>query len=228
MTTSDIVKIANSYPFIDIEANGNIVRKNIKPSELSEDLLRSYVSLYDKLSIVPKRMVGSSPMRIVDEAISFDKASLNIKDVGLSGFDELPQRSNGNGEMYKILYETAKEEARDYKRRYEEAIIDKHKVELELAGSKSGGLDGIISGLAGFAPMLLNQGAPASMPLGNVSQQPQQQAQVPVPVKRVDVRLQAIAKHYSSLDEATKDKVYAFLGKLFTDISKIDELNELI
>lgn len=226
MTTTDIIRIARSYPYIDIEANGNVIRKQIQPTELSEELLRSYVSIYDKLTIVPKKMVGSSPMRIMDEAISFDKKTLHItEEAGLGGF-ELPQRStSASSELYKIMYENAKEEAREYKRKYEDAISDKHKAELELAGSKSGGLDGIIQGLAGFAPMLLNGGAAAPQSLGDV---PAQQPQQPVPVKRIDVRLQAIAKHYTSLAEDTKEKVYTLLTKLFTDITKIDELNELI
>ena len=75
-------------------------------------------------------------LRLTAEAVTLDQSTITPKAVnGLNGFEM--QHNSNNGELYRIMYENAKEEARDYKRRYEDAISDKHKAELELAGSKN-------------------------------------------------------------------------------------------
>jgi NADH dehydrogenase/NADH:ubiquinone oxidoreductase subunit G len=173
-------------------------------------------------------MTGNAPMKVTDEAITISHKDLEGEN-GLSGIEAglgvSSRSSSPESELYKIMYENAKEEAREYKRKYEDALNDKHKAEIELAGSKSSGLGEIAQGLAGFAPMLLGAGTSSPAPLGEAQPHSQSQAQV---AKKADVRLQAIVKHYSTLQEDEKEAVYSLLVKVFSDMEKIGEIVSLL
>lgn len=222
MNLKDVLQVLKTYPAVDIESSNKLIRRNISTEELSESLLRSYISMHSTITIIPKKMTGNAPIRIKDEAITIDKQSIE-GDIGL-GNVEMASRSNSpESELYKIMYENAKEEAREYKRKYEDALNDKHKAEIELAGSKSGGLGELAQGLAGFAPMLLGNGQ-QSAPLGEANQGNDK----PRVEKKADPRLQAIVKHFSALTDENKDNVYTLVVKACSNLEKIDEIVSLM
>jgi len=226
MNLKDVLQVLKTYPTVDIETKDKLIRRNISTSELSEALLRSYVSIYSIITIIPKKMTGNAPMKVPDEAITISHKDLEGEN-GLSGVEtglSVSSRSSSpESELYKIMYENAKEEAREYKRKYEDALNDKHKAEIELAGSKGSGLGEIAQGLAGFAPMLLGAGTGTGSPAPLGEAQPQAHV-----AKKADVRLQAIVKHYSTLNEEEKDAVYNLLSKVFGDLGKINEIVSLL
>ena len=154
---------------------------------------------------------GNAPIRLVGSAIVVDDAGRS-----LAGYEPnyIPQpvsipRGNDSGDLYRILYENSKEEARDYKRKYEDALNEKHKVELELAGNKNSFVGDIAQGLAGFAPMLMG-GMGGGVGVGSVA------PSAPQPLKPVtDTKLAAIIQYYNRLDAHDKDKVYNLLALVF-------------
>lgn len=222
MNLNDVLNIIKSYSHVDIESEGKIIRKHIPTSELQSGLLKSYVSIHGSINIIPKRMVGNAPMKVADEAIMVDKSSVET-DVGLGTIETASRSNSPESELYKIMYENAKEEAREYKRKYEDALNDKHKAEIELAGSKNSGFGDIAQGLAGFAPMLLG-GGNQSAPLGEANQG----AEKPKVEKKADPRLQAIVKNYSNLNDDNKDSIYALVIKALSNLEKIDEIISLM
>lgn len=221
MNLNDVLNIIKSYSHVDIESEGKIIRKHIPTSELQSGLLKSYVSIHGSIKIIPKRMVGNAPMKVADEAIMVDKSSVET-DVGLGTIETASRSNSPESELYKIMYENAKEEAREYKRKYEDALNDKHKAEIELAGSKNSGFGDIAQGLAGFAPMLL--GGNQSAPLGEANQS---EGKTKVE-KKADPRLQAIVKNYSTLSDDNKDGIYALVVKALSNLEKIDEIISLM
>lgn len=224
MDIQSVLTILKTYPFADIDSEGVTIRKHIATGDLSPDLVRSYLVQYHNITLVPKRMMGTSPVRNQQEAITLDAAKLQpAPSYGLNGFDGMPPHSSGgSSELYKIMYENAKEEAREYKRKYEDAINDKHRAELELASSKNSFVGDIAQGLAGFAPVLMGgmgANAPAA-PVG-IGEVPKPQ----VTAKPLtDVKLQAIVKYYSGLDNAAKERVYSLLAKVFSNLNLIDKM----
>lgn len=228
MNLKDVLQVLKTYPTVDIETKDKLIRRNISTSELSEALLRSYVSIYSIITIIPKKMTGNAPMKVPDEAITVSHKDLEGEG-GLSGIEAglgvSSRSSSPESELYKIMYENAKEEAREYKRKYEDALNDKHKAEIELAGSKGSGLGEIAQGLGSLAPMFLGMGGGSPQPLGEAQPQAQPQAHV---AKKADVRLQAIVKHYSTLQEEEKEAVYSLLVKVFSNMEKIGEIVSLL
>jgi len=220
MNLNDILNIIQSYSHVDIESNGKIIRKHLPTGELSINLLGSYLSIHDTLSVIPKRMMGNAPMKQQDEAIIISKDS--IKGSGLSGVENVARPTvGGESELYRILYENAKEEAREYKRKYEDAQADKHKAEIEIAGNRNGGLGDIIQGLAGFAPVFMGSGASqGAVPLGDANQ--------PTPTIKVDARLQNITKRFVTLAEEDKDSIYGLTIKAFANLDKIDDIISML
>lgn len=231
MELQNALSIARTYPYVDIDAEGRTIRKHLNTGELTPELLRSYVVAHQQVTIVPKKLNGNSPIRLIGNAMTVDLGSIqNHQPRGLDGFEpSFPpvapapsSRQSGSEDLYRILYENAREEAREYKRKYEDALNDKHKVELELAGNKNSVVGDIAQGLAGFAPMLMG-----SMGGGvGVAGVPQQQQPQPAPgLKPVsDVKLAAIIQYYNKLDDAGRQKVYELLAKVFADLSKIDQI----
>ncbi len=227
MNLKDVIEVLKTYSFVDIESRGVMVRKQYPTAELSEGILRSYLAIHSSLSVVPKKMLGNSPMRLTDETIHLDKSDIE----GMAGLGSIEtpsvmRGSSAESELYKIMYENARAEASEYKRKYEDALNDKHKAEIQLAAKGDSGLGEIVQGLAGFAPIFFGGGG-AAPALGDTStnQQPQPQAQV---VERADVRLQGIVRHFSTLTEENKAKVYNLLVKVFTDLDKIDQILPLL
>ncbi len=216
MNLNDVLNIIQSYSHVDIESEGKVIRKHLPTSDLTIDLLGSYLSIHGVLAIIPKKMMGNAPMKQTDETIMLNKSS--VKGSGLGSIETATRpTSSGESELYRIMYENAREEARDYKRKYEEAQNDKHKAEIELAGSKHSGLGEIAQGLAGFAPMLLGAGSSSSpSPLGNTNQ--------PAPVVKADPRLQNIAKRYAILTEEDKDSIYGLTIKALANLDKVDDI----
>lgn len=205
--------IIKSYHSIDIENNGVVIRKEIRTGDVTSDLLNSYLLAYGTITIIPKRLNGAAPTRLLNEKFDIEPES---KTSGLNGISEpAPVITNHTSEMYKVLYENAKEDAREYKRKYEDAVNDKHKAEIELAGSKNSFIGDLASGLSGFAPMLMG-GTPATPALGEVGETQHSEP--------TDVRLKAINNYYSKLDEPSKVKVYKLLVRVFSDISILDKL----
>lgn len=223
MDIQSTLTIIKTYPFADIDSEGITIRKHIATSDLTPDLVRSYLVQYRKITLVPKRMMGTSPIRNTQEAISLDAASLQPVSLhGLNGFDGVPaQSSGGSAELYRIMYENAKEEAREYKRKYEDAVSDKHRAELELASNKNSVVGDIAQGLAGFAPMLMGgMGGSSAVGVGEVPKPQPQPNTKPVS----DIKLQAIVKYYAGLDSTNKQKVYDLLAKVFSDLTLIDKM----
>lgn len=219
MDIQTALTIAKTFPSVDIEADGQIIRKNIDSGTLDDTLLRSYFNAHGSLTIVPKKKNGNAPIRLVGSAIVVDDAGRS-----LAGYEPnyIPQpvsipRGNDSGDLYRILYENSKEEARDYKRKYEDALNEKHKVELELAGNKNSFVGDIAQGLAGFAPMIMG-GMGGGVGVGSVA------PSAPQPLKPVtDTKLAAIIQYYNRLDAHDKDKVYNLLALVFGDLTLIDK-----
>jgi hypothetical protein len=222
---NNTLTILQTYPFVDIESNGGNVRKQLPTKELTTDLVQSYLQQYNSITLIPKKLMGNAPIRISSEKIELNLETSPIS--GLGSFEnnsfpatrqEMPSQSS-NGDIYRILYENALSEARDYKRKYEEARDEKHKAELELVGNKNSVIGDIANGLSGFAPMLmggLNGG------LGNAENAKQEQNKTETP-PITDIKLKAIIQQYSKLNEENRNKLYKLLAFIFGDISNLDQ-----
>lgn len=225
MKAAHIINILKSYPFCDIERGNTIIRRQLPTDELDEGLLESYTSAYGKIKIIPKRMSGNSPIRIQDEAVELSASDFPKQySQGLNGFDSQPSQG-GSGELYKIMYENARAEASEYKQKYEAALNDKHKAELEMVGNKSNWLEHIGPTMGTLGAVLLNGGAPAGM--GSIPQQPVS-TPAPANLQPVDPQLKAIITYYNKLDADNKQKVYTLLAKVFTDLGRIDDVLDLL
>ena len=76
MVTS-ILTILRTYPSCDIQRkDGTLLRKQVPTLDVTEELLKSYVSVYGDLVIVPKKLIGNSPTRQEQEAITILKDNL--------------------------------------------------------------------------------------------------------------------------------------------------------
>lgn len=222
MKIESAITIIQTYLFADIDADGKTIRKHIDTKEITNSLLESFIDAYKSVTLVPKKLNGNSPIRLVGNSITVEAESK-----GLNGFNNIPAMpvpgpaSSNSGDLYRILYENAKDEAKEYKRKYEDVLNEKHKVELELAGNKNSYVGDIAQGLAGFAPMLMG-GMGGGVGMGGVGQTPTQPQPSIKPV--TDVKLAAIIQYYNKLDDAEREKVYQLLAKVFGDISIIDSL----
>ena len=141
----------------------------------------------------------------------------------------VPQQSSGSGDLYKVLYDAKCIELIEANRKLEDERERRHKAELELSGSKNSVVGDIAQGLAGIAPMLLGgmgggaglAGTPAPAPA-----QVQQAAPRLQPV--TDKRIGAIVRHYSTLDEDSKQGIYEILDFIFADLSQIDKIKQTL
>ena len=226
MNISEILVVLRTYPAFDIDkTDGTSLRKQLLVDDNTEELLTSYLKMHGTLRIYPKRKQGSAFMRD-ESAIMELGAPLNRKN-GLGGFNTYPQNSapSGTADMYKIMWESERENARDWKTKYENTLNDLRKLEVEHAGSKNSAMGDIMSGLAGVLPAMMGGGAASPTALGSTHAQLQNQPSLQ-PVK--DKRLLGIVTFYNKLDEDSKTKVYTLLTKVFQNMDKIDELTELI
>ena len=230
MTIQYALNILKTYPFVDIDKEGETIRKQVKSEDVTAELLNSYLSAHKKIELVPKTAQGASTIRNTADTISLNSSMIESNVAGLNGISEdytrnpsaLPQPVGGLEVFYKNLWEDAKNDVRDYKRRYEDAIADKHKLDIELAGNKNSFMSNLAPALAGLAPMLMGGGV---APLAGTSE-PQLNAPSPQPIQ--DSRIVGIVKFFATLDEPTKAKFYELCGKIFTDTSQIDTINEMI
>lgn len=227
MVTS-AVNILKTYPACDIyrKSDNVLVRKQVKAEEVTEGLLKDYLNLHGDLFIVPKKMVGASPMAVREEALIITKASAFPQEQngfqGLSGFESQPMPGMGGGnDIYKILYDRERSESQDWKRKYEDTLTELRKLEVESAGNKNSTGDKLMTALSGLAPAL-----PALMGMGGggalggtqqpQQQQPQQQQQLQ-PIS--DKRLTTIVSFWAKMDEATKDNAYNLIAALIDNPS---------
>ncbi|NMC34840.1 MAG: hypothetical protein GYA36_20660 [Veillonellaceae bacterium] len=123
--------------------------------------------------------------------------------------------------MYRIMWENERENAREYREKYEKTLEELRKLEVEHAASKNSAVGDIVAGLAGVVPSLMGLDGGA---LGTTAGKPQGAGQSLQPVK--DNRLQAIVMYYTKLDENQKSKVYNLLAKVFQNINSIDSILE--
>jgi hypothetical protein len=224
MEIQSALTIIKTYPFADIDNEQGTIRRHVSTTDLTAELLRSYISAYKKITLVPKRMMGTSPQRLISEVIKVDVPALQPVN-GLNGFDtpqSMGANSGQNSELYRIMYENAKDEAKEYKQKYEEAIKEKHKAEIELAGNKNSVVGDIAQGLAGFAPMLMGGIGKTAVGVGEAPQQATPHNGNLKPIS--DIKLQAIIRYYSNLDDVSKQRIYDLLAKVFTDLSLIDKI----
>lgn len=224
MVTS-AVNILKTYPACDIfrKSDNVLVRKQVKADEVTEGLLKDYLNLHGDLYIVPKKMVGASPMSVREEAIILSKASAFPQAQnafgGLSGFDAQPTPGMGGGnDIYKILYDRERSESQDWKRKYEETLTELRKLEVESAASKNSTGDKLLTTLGSLGPALLSMGGGGGGSLGSTQQpqQPQQQQQLQ-PIS--DKRLAVIISAWTKMDDATKENAYNLIAALLENPS---------
>lgn len=224
-----VLNILRTYPTCDIERKSDkqIIRKNINPSELTEELLKSYATLHGDLVLVPKRLQGNAPYRQENDAITLTRDSLLPPAPApmLSGFDNYPSLPSGSGDMYKIMYEREREEAKEYKRKYEDTLTELRRNEIELAGKKPDVIGDVVKSLAGFAPMFMGGGGGGALSLGATPQQEQKQ---PTMQPISDKRLSAIIGYWPKIDEALKDSLYKIVAAVLTNPENADAILSLL
>ena len=227
MNLASVITILRTYPSCDIDrTSGQPIRKNVTSTELTEDLLSSYTSVYGNIRIYPRVVRGAVSVRVESEMIELPGQKDAVS--GLSGVDSLPAvSSSGNmTEMYKLMYDNEKESSREYKRKYEDILTELRKLEVEHAGSKNSVIGDIASGLAGFAPMLMGGAGVAG--LGNTTTETKP-AIAQTGFKPIDdKRLAAIIQYYQKLGEENKVKVYSLLAKVFGNLDAIDQIIQFI
>lgn len=233
MTIQYALNILKTYPFVDIDKGGETIRKQIKSEDVTAELLNSYISAHKKIELVPKSTQGNTSIRNTSDTITLDSSmiekSSNVG--GLNGISDdytrnpaaLPQPVGALEVFYKNLWEDAKNDVRDYKRRYEDAMAEKHKLDIEIAGNKNSFMSNLAPALGSLVPMFMGGStAPlAGTPETQTTSQPQIQ-----PIQ--DVRIKGIVQFFATLDEPTKAKFYELCGKIFADTSQIDTINEMI
>lgn len=225
MVTS-AVNILKTYPACDIyrKSDNVLVRKQVKAEEVTEGLIKDYLNLHGDLFIIPKKMVGASPMAVREEALIISKASVFPQAQngfqGLSGFEgqQMPGMGGGN-DIYKILYDRERSESQDWKRKYEDTLTELRKLEVESAGNKNSTGDKLLTTLGSLGPALLGMTGGGGS-LGGTQQpqqqQPQQQGQLQ-PIS--DKRLTTIVSFWAKMDEATKDNAYNLIAALIDNPS---------
>jgi len=221
MNLNEILGILRSYPAFDIEKpDGAILRKQLKPGHEAEEILRSYASMYGRLRIIPKRKQGSAYIRDTSSIMEFGTLS-ETPSYPLAGIGMLQTATTGDnsGEIYRIMWEAEKQNAREYRDKYEKTLEELRKLEIEHAASKNNVLGDIVGGLAGVLPSVIGSQTPA---LG--SAQPVSNNLQPL----TDKRLVGIISFYNKLDEQGKAKIYSLLAKVFQNMQKIDDIISLI
>jgi hypothetical protein len=211
----NIITILKAYPAVDIFRNSDksVIRRQLYPNEITEDLLKSFASVHGDLYVMPKLMSGNSPRKVEDEAIIIPR-NLLVQAVHqtLSGFTDTPVH-NGNSDMYRIMYEREREESKDWKQKYENTLEQLRQKEILLAEQKPDVMGDVMKGLAGFAPLLMSQGAPA---LGSTPAKPSNLQ----PIN--DNRLTAIIGYWPKIDENTKNNIYNIVAAILSNPDKAE------
>jgi len=221
MNLNEILGILRSYPAFDIEKpDGIILRKQLKPGQDAEEILRSYAAMHGRLRIIPKRKQGNAFIRDTSSIMELGAVSdpLSYSLAGISPGQ--PSVADNSGEIYRIMWEAEKQNAREYRDKYEKTLEELRKLEVEHAASKNNVLGDIVGGLAGVLPSVIGGQVPA---LGSAQPAPNNNLQ---PV--TDKRLVGIISYYNKLDEQGKAKIYSLLAKVFQNMQKIDDVISLM
>lgn len=253
MDIQTIISRLKQYPFFDVEKGGVVVRKQVATDYINAELIADFIRQYGEMYFIPKRMKGNSPYQLIEQRIKIDAQGASAPAQQFLQFDtpqpvaglgnpytntmhsnypqtyqqqHLPAPSHGGGgDMYKIFYETTLAELRETKNKLEEERERRHKAELELSGSKNSVTGDIMQGLAGIAPVLLqNMGAGGALAGTHVQAPAQTSAPRMQPV--TDKRVSLIVRHYSTLDEQSKQGIYEILDALFADLSLIGSVKQ--
>lgn len=254
MNIQQIISRLQQYPFIDIEAGGEIVRKQIPTDLLNADLIAEFIRKYGDMYFIPKRMKGSSPYQLTEQRIKIDANGASAPAQQFLQFDHQPaqqafaglgnpysssmqnnypqqyqypqhQQSSGNGDLYKVLYDAKCTELSEANRKLEDERERRHKAELELSGSKNSVVGDIAQGLAGIAPMLLG-GMNGGAGLAGAGAPAPAQTAAPHLQPVQDKRIVGIVRHYATLDEASKQGIYQILDTIFADLSLIGTIQQ--
>ena len=215
----NIITILKAYPAVDIFKNSDqtVIRRQLYPNEITEELLKSYAALHGDLYVMPKLMSGNSPRKVEDEAIIIPRnLILQSQTQPLSGFSDPTPVQSGNSDMYRIMYEREREEAKDWKQKYESTLEQLRQKEIQLAEQKPDVMGDVMKGLAGFAPLLLNQGAGS---LGSTPQTPAKPTNLQ-PIS--DNRLTAIIGYWPKIDENTKNNIYNIVAAILSNPDKVE------
>lgn len=257
MDINQIISRLKQYPFFDIEKGGTVVRKQVATDYINAELIADFIRQYGEMYFIPKRMKGNSPKQLIEHRIKIDAQGASAPAQQFLQFDHQPaqqafaglgnphsnmqnnfpqqyqhsypqhQQASGNGDLYKVLYDAKCNELIEANRKLEDERERRHKAELELSGSKNSVVGDIAQGLAGIAPMLLGgMGGGAGLAGTPAPAQVQQAAPRLQPV--TDKRIGAIVRHYSTLDEDSKQGIYEILDFIFADLSQIDKIKQTL
>lgn len=222
MNISEVLVVLRSYPAFDIEkADGTLLRRQVKTGNDTGELLQSYTRMHGRIRVIPKRKQGSAYVR--DTGSTMEVSDGMPVGYPLGGFDggyQPAQLGYTGGDMYRVMWENERENAREYREKYEKTLEELRKLEVEHASSKNSAIGDIVSGLAGVVPSLM--GLDGGGALGSAPKQAQPANLQPVK----DNRLLAIVSYYQKLDEPQKGKVYNLLARVFQNIDSIDSLIE--
>lgn len=223
MNLNEILVILRSYPAFDIDRpDGTNLRKQVRPGADMEDIIRSYAGIYGRIRIIPKRKQGSAYVRDLSSIMEYGQsAEQSLPLSGVSGVPfSVPSTGESASELYRIMWENEKQNAREYREKYEKTLDELRKLEIEHASSKNDVIGNVVGGLAGVVPSLI---AGSQVPaLGSAPAQPQNLQPV------TDKRLVGIVNFYNKLDDENKIKVYSLLVKIFQNLQKIDDIIALI
>lgn len=221
MTVGEVIAVLRTYPAFDVEKpDGTPLRRQIKWGNETAELLQSYVRMYGSIRVIPKRKQGSAYIRDTGSIMELGSVQPNQNPLGTfeSG---MHTPVAGGSDVYRIMWENERENAREYREKYEKTLEELRKLEIEHAASKNSAIGDIVSGLAGVVPSLMGVDGGS---LGSTAGKPQGAGQQLQPLK--DNRLQAIVMYYNKLDESSKAKVYNLLARVFQDINSIDSILE--
>lgn len=222
MTVGEALVVLRTYPAFDIEKfDGTPLRRQVRMGQDTVELLQSYVRMHGQIRVIPKRKQGSAYVRDTGSIMEVGGAQSTPYPLGSIDSGYIAGAASAGTDVYRVMWENERENAREYREKYEKTLEELRKLEVEHAASKNSAIGDIVTGLAGVVPSLMGLDGGT---LGSTSGKPQGAGQPLQPVK--DNRLQAIVMYYSKLDDSQKSKVYNLLAKVFQNINSIDSILE--
>lgn len=229
MNISEILVVLKSYPAFDLDkVDGSNIAKQIIPDQNTEQLLQSYAKMYGRIRIFPKKQSGNAYVRNNNAIMEFSGSdSQPLSGISDSHPTYQPQiqsvpSGGGSSELYRIMYEKAEREAREWKDKYDSTLSELRKLEIEHAGNKNSAMGDLMTGLGSVLPAIMNGGGGATA-LGSAPTQPAPQVQ---PIQ--DKRLLGIITYYGRLHEDNKTAIYQLLVRVFQNMDKISDLISLL